>query len=92
MRSRVPQHGRTTPRHPGSTAKPPEPQRRARKGTSGGAASPEVDSLYLRFYQKIDGHDDITGSHHNGRSISAHYQGTGQRADVANHFLAAYES
>jgi len=54
--------------------------------------SPEVDTLYLRFYQKIDGHDDITGSHHNGGSISAHYQGPGQRADEANHFLAAFES
>lgn len=54
--------------------------------------SPEVDRLYLRFYQKIDGRDDITGSHHNGGSISAHYKGPGQRADEADHFLAAFES
>jgi hypothetical protein len=54
--------------------------------------SPEVDTLYLRWYQKIDGNDDIVGSHHNGGGISAHYQGPGLRADEANHFLAAFES
>ncbi len=54
--------------------------------------SPEIDTLYLRWYQKIDGANDIVGSHHNGGGISAHYQGPGQRADEANHFLAAFES
>ncbi len=54
--------------------------------------APEVDRLYLRWYQKIDGNDDIVGSHHNGGGISAHYQGPGQRAQDANHFLVAYES
>ena len=54
--------------------------------------SPKVDTLYLRWYQKIDGNDDIVGPHHNGGGISAHYQGPGQRADEANHFLAAFES
>jgi len=54
--------------------------------------SPEVDTLYLRWYQKIDGNDDIVGSHHNGGAISAHYQGPGLRADEAKQFLAAFES
>jgi hypothetical protein len=54
--------------------------------------SPQLDTLYLRWYQKIDGNDDIVGSHHNGGGISAHYQGPGQRADEANHFLVAFES
>lgn len=53
--------------------------------------APEVDTLYLRWYQQIDGNNAIVGSSHNGGSISANYQGPGQRADEANHFLAAFE-
>ncbi|MCK9523849.1 MAG: hypothetical protein M0R76_12535 [Proteobacteria bacterium] len=56
------------------------------------ALSPEVDVLYLRWYQKIDRHSDIVGSHHNGGGISAHYKGPAQTASEAGHFLAAFES
>ncbi len=56
----------------------------------------ELDVLYLRWYSKFDGANDIVGSSHNGGGISAHYfmgnQATpGIPADGTNKFLTEFE-
>lgn len=58
----------------------------------------ERDVLFLRYYQKIDEHLDVTGagSFHNGGAIAAHYHvdgrsTPGRRADGRNKFLVGYE-
>jgi hypothetical protein len=59
--------------------------------------SPELDVLFLRYYGKFQPPYDVTGSSHNGSSISAHYmvgnQSTpGVPADGTNKFLANLEN
>lgn len=61
------------------------------------AVSPELDVLFLRYYGKFQPPYDVTGSSHNGSSISAHYQVNGQStpgvpADGTNKFLANLEN
>jgi hypothetical protein len=56
----------------------------------------EQDTLYLRYYSKFDTSFDVSGSSHNGGSISAHYYINGQAtpgipANGTNKFLANYE-
>jgi hypothetical protein len=58
----------------------------------------ERDTLYLRFYEKMDKELNIkgAGSFHNGGAISARYHinggsTPGQRADGRNKFLVSYE-
>jgi hypothetical protein len=58
--------------------------------------SPELDTMYLRWYSKFDANNDIIGSSHNGGGISAHYfngfQATpGIPADGTNKWLTEYE-
>jgi len=59
--------------------------------------SPELDVLFLRYYSKFKSPYDVTGSSHNGSSISAHYTVNGQStpgvpADGTNKFLANLEN
>jgi hypothetical protein len=59
--------------------------------------SPEVDVLFLRYYGKFQSPYQVTGSSHNGSSISAHYTVNGQStpgvpADGKNKFLANLEN
>ena len=56
----------------------------------------ELDALYLRWYSKFEGNNDIVGSSHNGGGMSAHYfignQATpGVPADGTNKFLVEFE-
>jgi hypothetical protein len=58
--------------------------------------SPELDVLFLRYYSKFDTSFDVTGSSHNGASISASYFVNGNatpgvKANGYNKFLANYE-
>jgi hypothetical protein len=52
---------------------------------------PELDEIYLRWYAKIEGNFDVTGSSHNGGGVSAKYSGPGVPADGFNKFLVEYE-
>ena len=59
--------------------------------------SPELDVLFLRYYGKFQSPYDVTGSSHNGSSISAHYTVNGQStpgvpANGTNKFLANLEN
>ena len=61
------------------------------------SVSPELDTLYLRYYSKFRGPYDIVGSSHNGSMISSHYFINGQAtpgvpADGTNKFLANLEN
>ena len=56
----------------------------------------ELDAMYLRWYAKFEGNNDIVGSSHNGGGMSAHYFVNGNatpgvRADGMNKFLVEYE-
>jgi hypothetical protein len=42
------------------------------------AVSPELDTLFLRFYSKFEGPYDIVGSSHNGAMVASHYFIDGQ--------------
>jgi hypothetical protein len=58
--------------------------------------SPELDVLFLRFYSKLAGTFDVTGSSHNGGGISAHYfmgnnATPGVPANGTNKFLMEFE-
>jgi hypothetical protein len=60
------------------------------------AISPERNVLFLRYYGRFEGNNDIVGSSHNGSAISAHYFVNGQAtpgvpADGTNKFLVGYE-
>lgn len=60
------------------------------------AVAPELDRLFLRFYSRFEGTNDIVGSSHNGGGISAHYFPGGMAtpgipADGYNKFLVEYE-
>jgi len=57
----------------------------------------ELDVLFVRYHSKFAPTFDVTGSSHNGGSISAHYYVDGQAspgvpADGTNKFLASYEN
>ena len=54
--------------------------------------SPERDTLFLRYYGRIDSAFNVIGSSHNGAVISAHYCCPGVRADGTNKFLVSYEA
>ena len=59
--------------------------------------SPELEVLFLRYYGKFQPPYDVTGSSHNGSSISAHYTVNGQSppgvpANGTNKFLANLEN
>jgi len=59
--------------------------------------SPELDVLFLRYYGKFQPPYDVTGSSHDGSSISAHCTVNGQStpgvpADGKNKFLANLEN
>ncbi len=56
----------------------------------------EQNTVFLRWYQKIDATYDVTGSSHQGGGISAHYEVNGQptpgvRANGTNKYLATME-
>jgi hypothetical protein len=54
--------------------------------------NPTQDTLFLRYYGKLDRAFDAVGSSHNGSSISARYCCPGVPADGQNKFLVSYEA
>jgi hypothetical protein len=54
--------------------------------------SQERDTLFLRYYARFDSGFNVSGSSHNGSTISAHYCCPGARADGFNKFLVSFEA
>lgn len=59
--------------------------------------SPERDVIFLRYYARFEGNNDLTGSSHNGSMIAAHYfidgmATPGVPADGKNKFLVNLEN
>ena len=54
--------------------------------------SPGHDALFLRYYARFDSGFNVSGSSHNGSTISAQYCCPGVRADGRNKFLVSYEA
>ena len=59
--------------------------------------SPEQDSVFLRYYARLDSSFNVLGSSHNGCVLSSSYwsgegRGPGIPADGYNKFLASYEA
>jgi len=58
---------------------------------------PEEDIVFLRYYSKFASTNNVTGSSHNGATISSHYEDNGSAtpgipADGFNKFLVAFEN
>ena len=54
--------------------------------------NPGQDGLFLRYYARFDAGFNVSGSSHNGSTISAQYCCPGVRADGQNKFLVSYEA
>ena len=56
------------------------------------AVSPQRDTLFVRYYGKLNAGFNVLGSSHNGGTISARYCCPGVRADGFNKFLVSFEA
>ena len=54
--------------------------------------NPARDTMFLRYYAKLDAAYNVLGSSHNGSSITANYCCPGVKADGYNKFFVSYEA